>query len=88
MKQLQVLAEKIDRLAAMVEADAVHPMGAEQAANYLSISKSYLYSLTSRALIPHFKTAGGKRLTFLKNDLDKWLLSHPVAMRSDVPPRE
>jgi excisionase family DNA binding protein len=82
--QLQAIAEKIDRLAEKLEAQVVQPMNVDRAAEYLSISKSYLYSLTSRREIPHFKTAGGKQLTFLKADMDKWLTAHPVHTREEI----
>lgn len=43
-----------------------------QAASFLRIPKSTLYSYTSKRLIPFYKR--GKRLTFRQTDLEQWLL--------------
>lgn len=42
-----------------------------QAAEFLQIPKSTLYSYTSKRLIPHYKR--GKRLVFKQSDLEAWL---------------
>lgn len=46
-------------------------MDVTTAAQYLNISKQTLYSKTSLRLIKHIKK--GKRLHFLREDLDAWL---------------
>lgn len=46
-----------------------------QAATYLSLSKSALYKKTSERTIPHFKQ--GKRLFFKRAELDDWLTKKP-----------
>lgn len=45
-----------------------------QGCEYLGISKSHGYKLTSQRLIPYSKQ--GKRIFFEKSELDKWLLSN------------
>jgi excisionase family DNA binding protein len=47
----------------------------EQAREYLGISESQLYKLTSSRKIPNFKP-GGKMLYFRRMDLDNWMLSN------------
>ena len=42
------------------------------ACNYLDISASHLYKLTSQKSIPHF-CPQGKKLYFNRAELDKWL---------------
>lgn len=42
------------------------------ACNYLDISASHLYKLTSQKLIPHF-CPQGKKLYFNRTELDEWL---------------
>ena len=44
---------------------------------YLKCSKSKLYKLTSRKEIPHSNPTG-KKLYFIKQDLDNWILSSRV----------
>lgn len=43
---------------------------------YISISKSHGYKLTSKGLIPHSKR--GKKIYFEKSVLDEWLLKNKV----------
>ena len=47
----------------------------EEAAYYTSMSKSYLYKLTSQNLVPYYKPSG-KLIYFDKSELDKWLLKN------------
>lgn len=43
-----------------------------EAAQYLDISESHLYKLTSRKQVPHY-CPQGKRLYFNRAELDRWL---------------
>ena len=47
-----------------------------QAAEFIRLSKSYLYKLTSARKIPHFKK--GKKIYFKQEELEDWMLSDPV----------
>jgi len=47
-----------------------------EASNYMGISKTYLYQLTHRRLIP-FSKPTGKRIYFDRTELENWLLSKP-----------
>ena len=47
----------------------------KEAAQYLDLSESSLYKLTSNSKITFFKPNGGK-LYFKKIDLDKWMLQN------------
>jgi excisionase family DNA binding protein len=81
--QIERLVEKIDLLTAKIETQTP-PLNVDQAAAYLHVSKSYLYRMTSGALIPHYKTQGGKQLSFLRTDLDAWLTAHRIATRQEI----
>lgn len=50
----------------------------EGTAQYLGISKSYLYKLTSRGAIPHYKPFG-KMVYFNRKELVKWLQRKRIA---------
>jgi len=45
----------------------------DEACQYTSISRSYMYKLTSSEKIPHFK-ARGKLIYFEREKLNSWLL--------------
>ncbi|MCU4155236.1 helix-turn-helix domain-containing protein [Carboxylicivirga sp. A043] len=44
-----------------------------EGASFLDLSKSHLYKLTSQKRIPHF-CPEGKKIYFLREDLQNWLL--------------
>lgn len=58
-------------------------MSVSEASEYLKVSVSTLYKWTSQATIPHRKV-GLKKLSFLKEDLDRFLASHRVADRAEI----
>lgn len=51
----------------------------DEAAAYMGISKSYLYKLTMKKLIPHYKPMG-KMCYFNRKELESWLQSNRVAV--------
>ena len=55
----------------------------EEAAEYLKLSVSYLYKLTSRKAIPHFKSRG-KIISFDRLTLDEWNRRNPVRTQDEV----
>ena len=50
----------------------------DEAARYMGISKSYLYKLTMRQKIPHYKPMG-KMCYFNRAELENWLQNNRVA---------
>lgn len=58
------------------------PMNFDEAREYLSCSRSYLYKMTSNQNIPHAKR--GKRLVFSKKSLDEWLLKNKVKTVTEI----
>ncbi|WP_081909680.1 helix-turn-helix domain-containing protein [Aureispira sp. CCB-QB1] len=54
----------------------------EEGCQYIGISKSHGYKLTSQQLIPFSKR--GKRIYFEKAALDQWLLSNKVQSVSEL----
>lgn len=61
-------------------------MTIEEASWYTGMSKSYLYKLTSKNMIPYYKPLGnpyykplGKMVYFEKSELDNWLRQNHVS---------
>ncbi len=77
------LAEEIREIKSMLSAQAPRPLTLGEAAQYLGLSRSRVYLLTSRAEIPHFKP-GGKKIYFQKSDLDAFLLRNRVTPREEI----
>ena len=55
----------------------------DEAAQYMGISKSYLYKLTMRQQIPHYKPMG-KMCYFNRAELEQWLQSNRVSTDSEI----
>ncbi len=53
-----------------------------EASEFLKLSKSCVYKLTSAKKIPHF-VPGGKRIYFKKSDLEDWLLKNRIPPSSE-----
>ncbi|KAA6330959.1 hypothetical protein EZS27_020387 [termite gut metagenome] len=55
----------------------------DEASEFLNLSKSYLYKLTSSGQIPHYKPQG-KMLYFEKSELENWLRQNPVKTNQQI----
>ncbi len=68
--------EEIKGLADLITANIINctkeVLTSDEAAQYMGISKSYLYKLTMRKEIPHFKPMG-KVCYFNRLELQQWL---------------
>ncbi len=53
-----------------------------QAAEYVSLSKSAIYKKTSERNIPHFKN--GKKLYFKRSELDGWLTQYRINTNAEI----
>ena len=53
-----------------------------EASEFLKLSKSCVYKLTSAKKIPHF-VPGGKKIYFKKSDLEDWLLKNRIPPNSE-----
>ena len=78
-----IILEKLSNIENLLKAQDGRPLTLEEAADYLGLSKSYLYKLTSAHKIPHYKPQG-KRLYFSKCELNTWLLRNPVKTEAKI----
>ncbi|MBD5272940.1 MAG: helix-turn-helix domain-containing protein [Bacteroides sp.] len=56
---------------------------AEETARYMGISKSYLYKLTMRGEIPHYKPMG-KMCYFNRVEVEEWLQQNRCATSTEI----
>ncbi len=71
----QLIIEKLDNIEKMLSEQNLlkkDVLNFSEACQYLDISESHLYKLTSRKQIPHF-CPQGKKLYFNRHELDRWL---------------
>ena len=74
---MEEIAKRLERIEQKLQANDIQPLQFAEAAKYLGLSKSTLYRLTSQSVIPHHKP-GGKKIVFLKTDLDSYLLRNRI----------
>ncbi|MCX6141993.1 MAG: helix-turn-helix domain-containing protein [Ignavibacteriales bacterium] len=76
-KQFDEVLTKLTKIEELLGAQQPAPFTLAEAAVYLHCSRQTLYRLTSQSEIVHYKP-NGKRLYFLKGDLDAWLTRNRV----------
>ncbi|ANF49970.1 hypothetical protein A0O34_05255 [Chryseobacterium glaciei] len=79
LQKLNELENKIDSLSLSTK----EILTLDEAVNYLQISRSYLYKLTSSKEISHYKPSG-KLIYFKKSDLDFWLLRNKESNFTEI----
>ena len=86
-KKLAMTKETIQEITDLVTARTIFAtkevLTSEEAARYLGISKSYLYKLTMRREIPHYKPMG-KMCYFNRRELEAWLQSNRIASDTEL----
>lgn len=55
----------------------------DETAKYMGVSKSYLYKLTMRQQIPHYKPMG-KMVYFNRLELEQWLQNNRVSTATEI----
>ncbi|RXJ52923.1 DNA-binding protein [Gelidibacter gilvus] len=58
-------------------------MTVEELADYLQLSKSAIYKITSRREIPHYNP-GGKKIYFKRTEVDAWIEMGRVAPDCEI----
>ena len=76
------IEQRIEELESLVYSSK-NVLSFDEASKFLSLSKSYLYKLTSAGLIPHYKPQG-KMIYFEKNILEEWLRQNPVKTQAQI----
>ena len=75
------------RLADLITANTIfctkEVLTSNEAAKYMGVSKSYLYKLTMRQQIPHYKPMG-KMVYFNRLELEQWLQSNRVSTATEI----
>jgi excisionase family DNA binding protein len=72
----QIILEKLEQLEKLISNQSLLQktvLSFQEACQYLEVSASHLYKLTSGSQIPHF-CPQGKKLYFKRSELEEWLL--------------
>ena len=81
------MAEELKQVANLITANTIfctkEVLTSDEAAKYMGVSKSYLYKLTMRQQIPHYKPMG-KMCYFNRLELEQWLQSNRVSTSTEI----
>ena len=81
------MAEEFKQVADLITANTIfctkEVLTSDEAAKYMGVSKSYLYKLTMRQQIPHYKPMG-KMCYFNRLELEQWLQSNRVSTSTEI----
>lgn len=80
------IIEKLDNIERMLTEQNIlqkEVLNFNEACQYLGLSQSHLYKLTSSKSIPHF-CPQGKRLYFKRLELDEWLLRNRTSTTDEI----
>jgi excisionase family DNA binding protein len=88
VKKLNVIEKRISSIEHKLGGTSINDcykevMNLNQLCDYLELSKSHIYKLTSNQEIPHYKR-GGKKLYFNKYEIDNWLLQNKIVTRREI----
>lgn len=81
------MIEEWQRVADLITANTIfctkEVLTSDEAAKYMGVSKSYLYKLTMRQQIPHYKPMG-KMCYFNRLELEQWLQNNRVSTSTEI----
>lgn len=82
----EILIQKLERIETLIEQQGIlrkDVLNFTEACQYLGLSQSHMYKLTSSKSIPHF-CPQGKRLYFKRTELDEWLLRNRTDTQDEI----
>jgi excisionase family DNA binding protein len=82
-KQESTILTRLDSIETLLKVQKTQPFTFGEAADYLRLSKSYLYKLTSKGQIGHYKPQG-KLIYFEKSELDRWILRNRICTDTEL----
>lgn len=89
-KNINMTKEEIKKVTDLVTDNTLFTtkevLTSDEAARYMGISKSYLYKLTMRQQIPHYKPMG-KMCYFNRVEIENWLQGNRVATEAELQER-
>ena len=79
VKRLQSIEAKLN----MIKQSTKEVLTVNELTEYSGLSKSYLYKLTMRQDIPHYKPSG-KTIYFNRKEIDKWLQQNRISTHQEL----
>ena len=79
----KLILEKLEKIESMLKEQSVQLMTVDAVYEYLKISRSHIYKLTSMNLIPFYKS-NGKMVYFKKSEIDNWVLKNRHKTKEEI----
>ncbi len=83
MKEIKERLEAVEAALEMAGIAKKEVLTLAELSKYTGLSRSYLYKLTMRRVIPHSKPAG-KMLFFRREEIEIWLLQNRVSTAEEI----
>ncbi len=83
MEEVLLQLQKIARLLETQNLVRKEVLNFNETCEYLELSQSHLYKLTSTGSIPHYKP-NGKKIYFKRIELDEWLLRNRSTSTDEI----
>lgn len=83
MDEIVKRLDKIERLLESQNLVRKSILNFSETCQYLELSQSHLYKLTSTGAVPHYKP-NGKKIYFKREELDEWLLRNRSLTQEEV----
>jgi len=83
MDEILKRLEKIEKLIESQNLVRKDVLNFNECCDYLELSQSHLYKLTSTGAIPHYKP-NGKKIYFRRAELDEWLLRNRTTTQDEI----
>ena len=80
---IKKIYELLAEIKQLINHQNLEPLDLIQAAEYLKLKPSYIYSLIHQQKIPHYKP-GGKKVYFIKAELNKWITESKIKSIGEV----
>lgn len=80
------IEQRLERIEKLIISQAIlnkSIFNIDEVAEYTGLKKLYIYRLTSKNEIPHYKP-NGKNITFKKEEIDAWLLRNRQATNEEI----
>lgn len=75
--------EDLQEIIDIVKTHSKEVLTAQETARYMGVSMSYLYKLTMKKQIPHYKPMG-KVCYFKRDEVEEWLLSNRISTEQEI----
>lgn len=81
-QQIERIQEMLAEVLEISKHNAKNVLDADDVAMMLGVTRPYVYRLTSKKLIPHYKSEIGK-VTFKRVEIEEWLTRYKVETKDE-----